>query len=218
MGSGSYTRTNAMQTTDTSLGITTAFLRKMGGLKHGFPQAGYYSLTWNNSRTKTVIASMNCCITNDNVVFSYDLNRYGERKPVTLAIPFTWTVCNYGGQRTWFLCQCGRRVGRIFFKGEQYGCRHCFRLTYQSRRDCQIRRAWGMIYNIVTRLKLNDLLGTRLDYQPPPRPKWMQRQRHRILCNKLQWWYDKKDMAIINDFERSFPGWLRNKIIETGNP
>lgn len=197
-----------MQTTDMSLGITTAFIRNMGRLKHGFPQDGYYTLTWRNSRTKAVIASMSCRVTTEKAIVSFCLTRNGEQKPVTLFIPFTWTACNYGGRRTWFLCQCGRRVGKVFFKGEQYGCRHCLRLTYQSRRDCQINRAWGRIYTIGKRLKLDEPLIEWHDYRPPPRPKWMHRQRHRKLWLNLEWQYRQKDMAIVQDFERTVPGTL----------
>lgn len=204
MGRGSYSRTNAMQTSDMALGVTTANLRKLGGLKHGFPQAGFYTLTWKQSRTRRVVASMDCRITQSEAVFSFYLTQNSERKLVTLAVPFTWSDCNYGGKRTWFLCRCGQRVGRIFFKGEQYGCRHCLRLTYQSRRDCQINRAWGKIYNLRKRLKLDKSMAW-CEYMPPPRPKWMQRRRYRSLCRDLEFWYYMKDKAILVEFKYPFP-------------
>ena len=49
-------------------------------------------------------------------------------------VPVTATPCHFGGQRFWFRCQCGRRVGRLYLPpGQQaFRCRHCFNLTYLS--------------------------------------------------------------------------------------
>ncbi|MBK9444568.1 MAG: hypothetical protein IPN53_26215 [Comamonadaceae bacterium] len=44
------------------------------------------------------------------------------------------TPCNYGGQRTWWLCPCcGKRVA-LLYSGKMFSCRHCQQLTYQSTR------------------------------------------------------------------------------------
>lgn len=48
----------------------------------------------------------------------------------------------FGGQRYWFRCSrnkedgtvCGRRVGVLYKLGDYWGCRHCYKLTYFSRR------------------------------------------------------------------------------------
>lgn len=209
MGRGQYIRTQVKHTVDMSTGLSTAYLRKMGRLKHGFQQTGGYSLAWHNTRTKKETASMFCRITPDAAIFSYYVKRDGEHISVSHTIPFTWTSCNYGGRRTWFLCHCGRRVGKVFFQGERYGCRNCFNLSYQSRRDCQINRAWGKIHNIGKRLKMEDPFNVPLDYLiPPARPKWMQRRRYEMLCFNLQHWYYRKNRAFVDDFERMFPGRL----------
>jgi hypothetical protein len=208
MGRGDYTRTDTKCTADVCTGITTVFLRQLGRLKHGFQQSGGFNLAWHSSRTRKETASMYCRITPDAATFSYYLKRDEGQMPVSHTIPFTWTACNYGGRRTWFLCQCGRRVGKVFFRGERYGCRHCFNLTYQSRLDCQINRAWGKIHNIGKRLKLEDSLIGSLYYLPPARPKWMQRRRYEMLCCNLQHWYYRKNRAFVDDFERMFPGRL----------
>jgi|GEM_PF-5437173 hypothetical protein len=208
MGRGQYIRANVMQTVDASIGFSTAFLRKLGRLKHGFPQVKTFTITWHNSQTKEVIASVECKVTPDQAIISFDLTSNGEKKPVILYIPFTWTACNYGGRRTWFLCQCGRRVGKIFLDGEQYGCRHCLRLTYQSRLGCQISRANGRLYSIAKQLKLDDPLHGWLAPLPPPRPKWMHRKRYRILCHHHKLWCLRKNLAVVKDFEQTYPGVL----------
>jgi len=60
-------------------------------------------------------------------------------------ILLTFTRCNYGGRRAWFLCPiCGRRVGKvylpctIYINGERvkkFACRNCYRLTYLQRQE-----------------------------------------------------------------------------------
>ena len=44
----------------------------------------------------------------------------------------TWTPCNFGGRRAWFLCpDCSRRVAILHaFPG--FSCRTCHRLSYAS--------------------------------------------------------------------------------------
>jgi hypothetical protein len=42
-----------------------------------------------------------------------------------------------GGERPWFACGCGRRVGRLYLPPGQrsFRCRHCHYLTYRSARE-----------------------------------------------------------------------------------
>jgi hypothetical protein len=52
-------------------------------------------------------------------------------------IPVTTVRPHLGGKRYWFLCGCGRRVGRLYLPtGERvFGCRHCYNLTYRSSQE-----------------------------------------------------------------------------------
>lgn len=49
-------------------------------------------------------------------------------------IPIETTRPHLGGQRFWFLCQCGRRVGRLYLPPAEkvFRCRTCYNLTYRS--------------------------------------------------------------------------------------
>jgi hypothetical protein len=55
-----------------------------------------------------------------------------------------------GGKRWWFVCPCGRRVGKLYLpRGERrFGCRHCYDLTYwstlHSHRAEQLMRITGL--------------------------------------------------------------------------
>lgn len=41
------------------------------------------------------------------------------------------TPCNFGGYRHWFICDCGKRAGVLYFR-HKWACRHCIGLPYQS--------------------------------------------------------------------------------------
>ena len=48
-------------------------------------------------------------------------------------IPVTTVRPHLGGARFWFVCGCGRRVGRLYLPGQQvFRCRRCYQLTYRS--------------------------------------------------------------------------------------
>ena len=75
----------------------------------------------------------------------------GIREPV----PLTWTACNFGGQRPWLICPgpgCGQRVAILYGPGRYFLCRHCYDLTYQSRRDDKTYRALHKAQEIKERL------------------------------------------------------------------
>lgn len=60
-----------------------------------------------------------------NVSFSY-----GGKKHQTITI--TWTECNLGGQRPWFMCPargCYNRAA-ILYLSNIFACRHCQNLAY----------------------------------------------------------------------------------------
>jgi len=57
--------------------------------------------------------------------------RYSQVIPLETARPYL------GGIRFWFVCDCGRRVGRLYlpFRQPAFRCRHCYNLTYQSAQE-----------------------------------------------------------------------------------
>jgi hypothetical protein len=61
----------------------------------------------------------------------------GEKRIVELIanLRLTWTPCNYGGSRPWFLCPgegCGRRVAIVYGPSSPPRCRLCRGLSYAS--------------------------------------------------------------------------------------
>jgi len=80
------------------------------------------------------------------VRLQYDVaDHQGGREGHDYHVGLSWTGCNYGGSRPWFLCPCcGRRVA-ILYGGAVFACRHCRGLAYEVQRetagDRAIRRA-----------------------------------------------------------------------------
>lgn len=95
----------------------------------------------------------------------------GRQSEATVCVGVTWTQCNYGGGRPWFLCPragCGRRVA-ILYGGSDFCCRTCRRLTYGTQRVPPESRSLDRAQRLRVRL------GGSVDMiQPfPARPKGM---------------------------------------------
>ncbi|MBU0753279.1 MAG: hypothetical protein KJ787_10770 [Gammaproteobacteria bacterium] len=63
-------------------------------------------------------------------------------------VDLTYTGCNYGGRRAWFVCNrigCCRKVAVLYETPKGFRCRHCARVIYRSTRereyDRMLRRA-----------------------------------------------------------------------------
>ena len=74
----------------------------------------------------------------------------------------SWTPCNFGGSRPWFVCPgegCARRVAILYGSGlGQLLCRHCRDLAYESQRMTELVRAKRRAEKAHSRLPLS---GTR---------------------------------------------------------
>ena len=98
-------------------------------------------------------------------------------------IPVQWTWCSFGGPRPWLTCLCGRRVGKLYFTTEFYGCRECCNLTYQSR----TRGRQGRLHLKATRIRQRMWDDGRPGIDPiPPRRSGMHRKTYARLKARLQ--------------------------------
>jgi len=109
------------------------------------------ALSWTSSwsRNGEVVASISYRIeSGDNgpiglrLMYTTTDNETDEKKDYSYLIPIVSTRCNYGGRRWWFICPlvvngraCQRRCRIIYMppSAEYFGCRECYRLTYESR-------------------------------------------------------------------------------------
>jgi hypothetical protein len=100
--------------------------------------------------------------------------------PLDYVIRLQTTTPFHGALRWWFTCPlfldgkaCGRRVQKLYLPpgGRYFGCRHCYRLAYDSRNKCAKTRARKKTQRIRMRLGGNGSL-----YEPfpekPPRMWW----------------------------------------------
>lgn len=100
------------------------------------------SFGWQWLRGGKAVASINLRTGNEaplcQVTLDYRTRQYGEEwKDMKYPVYLSWTGCNYGGQRAWWLCPargCGRRVA-VLYGGSVYACRHCHKLAYSSQRE-----------------------------------------------------------------------------------
>jgi len=87
-------------------------------------------------------------------------------------VPLSWTACNFGGERLWFVCPgagCSRRVAVLYGPGRYFLCRHCYDVTYESQRENGMHRALRRAQTIRERLG-----GSANMMEPfPEKPKGM---------------------------------------------
>ncbi|WP_060667133.1 hypothetical protein [Bacillus sp. CHD6a] len=114
-------------------------------------------------------------------------------------VGLSWTNCNYGGKRPWFVCTgCGKRRGKLFFKKEKFLCRECHDLTYIS---CQVsgnklEELDNKLYKLARKLQMKDFKP----YDLHPlffKPKGMHQETFDRLRSKLEWLLIKRQEAWI---------------------
>lgn len=67
-------------------------------------------------------------------------------------VRISWTPCNYGGQRAWWICpRCGQRVAVLYHLGA-FACRHCHQLVHQSTRTAPSSKPFERANKIRKRL------------------------------------------------------------------
>ena len=129
-GSGSWIRWNSKIIAESQYAIDIRWMKNSGLLTPGT----IGSMSWESRRKQT--GSIAYRVEEDRLLLVYR-NKYidGEWESVEDSIFFTWTSCNYGGWRQWFLCpKCNRRVALVY-GGKYYRCRHCHNLTYASQQE-----------------------------------------------------------------------------------
>lgn len=113
------------------------------------------SYGWHWTRYGAEAARIDIRAESGRVVLSYRTRSDGDEwQRVEYPVMLTWTDCNLGGRRAWFLCPargCGRRVA-ILYGGAVFACRHCHRLVYDCQRETNDDRAARRADNIRARL------------------------------------------------------------------
>ncbi len=191
VGSGNWYRLDKKTTTSECHSVDVRYLQRENLLRSGHS----FSLRWSRAVRETgsiggIVEGME---TPERVILLYRYRSSGQGKEwedVRESILLSWTACNFGGERPWFICPgagCSRRVAVLYGPGRYFLCRHCYDLSYQSQRDNAMYRALHKAQGIRERLG-----GSANMMEPfPERPKGMRHETYRQLREE----HDEAQMA-----------------------
>ena len=149
-GSGSWCRWDRKTTTGESKDIDIRVLHRSGGLSPGFRRV--YSWSCDGEPA----GSIGFRAENDRIVLDYRYRENdGDWEEIEFPVQLSYTSCNYGGNRPWFICPiigCGRRVAVLYNVGRYFGCRHCGNLAYGSQQERIYYRMMRKSRKIIKRL------------------------------------------------------------------
>jgi hypothetical protein len=117
-GSGNWYRFNSKTLVESCLNIDIRKLNRKGRLE---PRQRY-SWKWQDGNYITIETKP------EAIELDYTISYDGESKKINYEIPLSWTSCNYGGKRPWFICPgegCGRRVAMLYSRHGYFLCRNC---------------------------------------------------------------------------------------------
>jgi hypothetical protein len=111
------------------------------------PPGAFCTSVWRNSLGKEV-SSVGFWVAGDlsgncTLRFSYTASIRGKDVPVEYTVQTVTGPCGFVRFRRWFLCPlevhgvpCRRRVSKLYLPpgAKYFGCRHCYNLTYRSRK------------------------------------------------------------------------------------
>ena len=142
-GSGSYYRWRSKKpVAEDYCFLDINYLKRNGYLRPGRSSIQSWTCGGKDAGSVGLIAH------EDSIELDYRHTHAGESEDVHYTVQLTYTSCNYGGTRPWFLCPgqgCGRRVGKLYSAGKYFLCRHCYDLAYHSQNiseaDSLLRKA-----------------------------------------------------------------------------
>ncbi len=173
--------------------IEASFLRKHGFFNGWRSDSIVWTSNWDGKKTSVGISSST---TSDDkhirIYYTQTDNDTGEEKDFDYKIPLVTTPCRYGGKRYWFKCPwyknsvyCGRRVGVLYKDGDYFACRHCYDLTYSSRKENRRYRYYPLFNTIQLETKIEELEEKIKRPYYAGKPTQKQRQLEKLKERKL---------------------------------
>jgi hypothetical protein len=147
----------------------------------------YDGLSWDGDNRRIVAE-----VFSDHVIYKSGIETFaGFRTEGTQKIELSRTTCNYGGNRTWFICpDCNRRTLNLYWRvtdgipdlrHEKLSCRTCHGLVYASeRRD----RGKG---DLIRANRIYAKIGGKYG----KRPKFMRRKTYDELMQQAKGYEEK---------------------------
>ncbi len=169
-GSGRHSNQSVVRRRDPRPEIKITELQKHDAFASGQP--AQWSVTDSNGRLTEIAVFI---FEDKAIIKAATTNSHRKPKMAEIDIALSWTDCNYGGRRPWFLCPgqlhqpCERRVANLYIYGTLLLCRHCCELGYESDYHTPQFRALYKAQKIIRELGGSGSLAE--DF--PPRPKGM---------------------------------------------
>ena len=153
-GSGKRYSFAIKRTTSSLIALDVNYLNRSGNLN---PMC-WSHISW--SRGDKPIGSVGIHVSGDTLILNYEWRgSHDELETITEHVLLSYTRCNYGGKRPWFISSgvingvpCQRRVVKLYMAGKYFLCRHCYNLVYQSQRESKPDRLLSKSQNIRIRL------------------------------------------------------------------
>ncbi|MGA2070895.1 MAG: hypothetical protein ABSG97_06055 [Sedimentisphaerales bacterium] len=168
------------------LSISTSYL-KNNGFFNGLPyqkEKILWKNAWDEEKDSIEIAVLTFSETEKyaKFLYSYIDPNSGKKTYYNYDVKLAITPCNYGGKRHWFICPhtvdgavCGRRVAKLYLppKATHFGCRHCYKLVFDSRNESRSWRPGGEFYHVKLYAKMTRLASQirRWKYKGKPTKK-----------------------------------------------
>jgi hypothetical protein len=139
----------------------------------------------------------------------------------TQRIRLTFTPCNFGGSRPWFLCpNCGRRIGKLYFPAvggnPVWLCRHCYGLTYEQRRaGCDSEYLSWRADRLLDRHGITRITQEGEDYLQ--KPKGMRYASFQRVVDKRNVLIDRANLLFLSSFYSRIPHKFRRGLSRSGS-
>jgi hypothetical protein len=123
----------------------------------------WINFTW--SRNGNVHSSIGALVYGDRLVLKYT---YRKTEAVEQPIRFTWTRCNFGGKRIWFVCPfCSRRCAVVYSCGKYFACRMCGNVAYQTQNETHRERLFAKAEKLREKIGADPGAANPLPYFKP---------------------------------------------------
>lgn len=122
------------------------------------------TMTWSRNGVKS--SSIGMRTTTNYLHLGYSSEQYGS---VIQPIQIERLSCRFGGSRTYFRCDCGKRVVKLYSLGRLFLCRHCYGLFHSSKNE----GFWDRSLRQRTKHRRRLSEDTSLEAYEMPKPKGM---------------------------------------------
>ena len=120
-------------------------------------------------------------------------------------IRFTWTRCNFGGKRIWFLCPCcSRRCAVVYTYEKYFACRLCSNIAYQTQNETWQDRLFSQAN------RLRKRIGARPG-AANPLPIFKPKNMHQKTWDQIRWQIKLLESRGFADLDRMITLWREKR-------